>query len=124
MEAFQYCLGKETALVFVSAVTFAPPGSASATCATGPSASAETFAAAPDATCVVTVEHMQKVSKDEVAALTVSMTAEWKSVLTPPEDLCKQEYRSARDPACWTPESARKVQRVQSEPMSPGPTSE
>ena len=109
----QYRLDKETALVLVSAVTFAAPGSASATCATGPSASAETFAAAPDATCVVTVEHMQKVSKNDVPALSASMTAEWKSVLTVPEDPCKQEYRSARERAYWTPESARKVQRVQ-----------
>ena len=35
---------------------------------------------------------MQKVSKDDAAALTASMTAEWKSVLTASEDLCKQEY--------------------------------
>ena len=106
----QYRLDKERALVLVSAVTFAAPGSASA-------------AAAPEAPCVVTVEYMQKVSKDESAALMVSMTAEWKSVLTAPEDLCKRECRSSDDRAYWTPESASKVRRVQSEPMSPGPAS-
>lgn len=106
----QYRLDKERALVLVSAVTFAAPGSASA-------------AAAPEAPCVVTVENMQKVSKDESAALMVSMTAEWKSVLTAPEDLCKRECRSSDDRAYWTPESASKVRRVQSEPMSPGPAS-
>ncbi len=71
--------------------------------------------------CVVSVEHMQKVSKDEAAALLISMTAEWKSVLTVPEDLCKREFQSASDPAYWTPESMTKVRRVQSEPASPGP---
>ena len=61
---------------------------------------------------------MQKVSRDDAAALTASMTAEWKSVLTAPRDLCKQEYW-AGEAAYWTPESTRKVRRVQSEPMSP-----
>ena len=62
---------------------------------------------------------MQKVSKDEAVALQASMTAEWKSVLTAPEDLCKQECRSAGDRAYWSPQSVSKVRRVQSEPMSP-----
>ena len=62
---------------------------------------------------------MQKVSKDDAAALTASMTAEWKSVLIAPQDLRQQEYRSAGDRAYWTPESVSKVRRVQSEPMSP-----
>ena len=102
----QYRLDKETALVLASAVTPAAPGSASAGSATEPS-------------CVVTVEHMQKVSKDDAAALKTSMAAEWKSVLLVPENLCEQEYHSASDGAYWTPESVRKVRRVQSEPMSP-----
>ena len=46
----QYRLDKETAMVFVSAVTRGPPGFASES-------------------CVVSVEHMQKVSKDETAAV-------------------------------------------------------
>ena len=45
-------------------------------------------------------------------ALTVSMTAEWKSVLTTPEDMCKQEYW-AGEQAYWSPESARKVRAPQ-----------
>ena len=98
----QYRLDKEKALVLVSAVTPTTPGSASGS-------------------WVVSVEHMQKVSKDEAAALRTSMTAEWKSVLTAPDDLCKREYQSASDPAYWTPESMTKVRRVQSEPSSPGP---
>ena len=98
----QYRLDKETALVLVSAVTLAKPGSASDP-------------------CVVSVEHMRKVSKDERAALLISMASEWKSVLTAPDDLCKREYQSASDPAYWTPESMQKVRRLQSEPASPGP---
>ena len=77
----QYRLDKETALVLVSAVTFGAPSSASVESATGLSAHA---AAAPEAPCVVSVEYMQKVSKDDEAALTASMIAEWKSVLTAP----------------------------------------
>ena len=98
----QFRLDKETALVLGSAVTLAKPGSASDP-------------------CVVSVEHMRKVSKDERAALLISMASEWKSVLTAPDDLCKREYQSASDPAYWTPESMTKVRRVQSEPASPGP---
>ena len=98
----QYRLDKETALVLGSAVTLAKPGSASDP-------------------CVVSVEHMRKVSNDERTALLISMASEWKSVLTAPDDLCKREYQSASDPAYWTPESMTKVRRVLSEPMSPGP---
>ena len=113
----QYRLDTETALVLVSAVTFGAPGSASAGSTMESSVDA---AVAPDAPCVVSVEHMQKLSKDDVTALVVSMAAEWKSVLTAPEDLCKREFQSASDKAYWTPESVTKVRRVQSEPMSPG----
>ena len=98
----QFRLDKETALVLGSAVTLAKPGSASDP-------------------CVVSVEHMRKVSKDERTALLISMASEWKSVLTAPDDLCKREYQSASDPAYWTPESMTKVRRLQSEPASPGP---
>ena len=107
----QYRLDTETALVLVSAVTFEAPGSASA---------GSSIQGAPDAPCVVSVEHMQKLSKDDVTALVVSMAAEWKSVLTAPEGLCKREFQSASDKAYWTPESVTKVRRVQAEPMSPG----
>ena len=98
----QYRLDKETVLVLVSAVTRPTPGTASED-------------------CLVSVEHMQKVSKDEAAALRISMTAEWKSVLTVSEGLCKREYQSASDPAYWTPDSMSKARRVLSEPASPGP---
>ncbi len=67
--------------MLVSAVTVATPGSASVADA----------AVTPDAACVVSVEHMQKVSKADVAALWASMTTEWKSVLTAPEDFGKRE---------------------------------
>ena len=112
-------MDKATALVLVSAVTFVAPGSANAESAIGPSAHA---ALAPDAPCVVSVEHMQKISRDDVAALKTSMTAEWQSVLTAPGDLCQKESWSG-DAAYWTPESARKVRRMQSEPMSPASAS-
>ena len=117
----QYRLDTETALVLVSAVTFGAPGSASAGSIMESSVDA---AVAPDAPCVVSVEHMQKLSKDDVTALVVSMAAEWKSVLTAPQDLCKREFQSASDKAYWTPESVTKVRRVQSEPMSPGPATD
>ena len=107
----QYRLDSETALVLVSAVTFGAPGSASA-------------GSTEESLCVVSVEHMQKLSKDDVTALVVSMAAEWKSVLTAPQDLCKREFQSASDKAYWTPESMTKVRRVQSEPMSPGPATD
>ena len=113
----QYRLDTEAALVVMSAVTFGAPGSASAGSSMESSVDA---AVAPDALCVVSVEHMQKLSKDDVTALVVSMAAEWKSVLTAPEDLCKREFQSASDKAYWTPESVTKVRRVQSEPVSPG----
>ena len=98
-KTMKYCLDKESALILVSAVTFEAPGSANAV-------------AAPEAFCVVAVKNMQKVSKDDAAALTGSMTLELKSALT---------AQRADDRAYWTPESQTKVRRVQSEPMSPGP---
>ena len=107
----QHRLDKERALVLVSAVTLAAPGSASA-------------AAAPDALPIVRVEHMQKVSNDESVALTVSMTYEWQSVLTNPEDGREQPgLRGADDREYWTPSPANKVRRMESDPKSPGPAS-
>ena len=110
-----YRLDKETALVLVSAVATAAPGSASAASATAP-------AGGPSASgpLVATVEHMQKVSTDKLAALTLSMGAEWKSVLaeasaqgTSPGPLSSKEVEY------WSVERAKKVRRVQSEPQSP-----
>ena len=105
-EIMQYRLDKERTLVFVSAITCATPGSANA-------------AAAPEAPCVVAVENMQKVSKDDAAY----WTAERKSVPNAPETLCKRECWSSDNPTYWTPESASKARRVQFAPMSPGPSS-
>ena len=70
---------------------------------------------APDDACVVSVEHMQKVSRDEVSALKESMSIEWKSVLTKPEDVHKREYQSLSNKAYWAPGTANKVRWVQSE---------
>ena len=64
----QYRLDMETALVLASAVQIQAPDSASAE---------------GGGNCVVTVEHMQKISDKHAAALSVSMALEWKSVLTP-----------------------------------------
>ena len=94
----QYRLDKERALVLVSAVTFEE-----------------------DAPCMVSVEHMQKISQDDAATLTESTTVEWKSVLTTPEDLCKEAYWAGGQ-EYWSPEKARKVRRLQSEPTSPKPS--
>ena len=93
----QYRLDKERALVLVSAVTVPD--------------------AAADTPWVVSVEHIQKVSQNEAAALADSMTVEWESVLTAPADLCK-EACWAGGQEYWSPEKARKVRRLQSEPMS------
>ena len=60
---------------------------------------------------------MQKVSQDDAAAITDSMTVEWESVLTAPADLCKEAYWAGGQ-EYWSPEKATKVRRLQSEPMS------
>ena len=66
------------------------------------------------------MEHATKLSKDEVTALTRSLAAEWKAVLTaagasdaaltPP---------SAKSSEYWSGERPRKVRRIISEPFSP-----
>ena len=98
----QYRLDKETALVLASAVEIEAPGSASAE---------------DGAKCVVTVEHMQKLTREQVTALSSSMELEWKSVLTP--HYFNVQKRSSSEQAYWTPESAKKVRRILSEPTSP-----
>ena len=103
----QYRLDTETALVLGSAVEIKAPGSASA----------EGGAAEGGANCVVTVEHMQKLSDKYATALTLSMALEWKSVLTPL--FFETQKRSSSEQAYWTPESAKKVRRLVSEPTSP-----
>ena len=98
----QYRLDTETALVLASAVQTEALGSASAE---------------GGANCVVTVEHMQKISDKHAAALSLSMALEWKSVLTPV--FFESHKRSSSEQAYWTPESAKKLRRLVSEPASP-----
>ena len=98
----QYRLDTETALVLASAVQIEALGSASAE---------------GGANCVVTVEHMQKISDKHAAALSLSMALEWKSVLTPL--FFETQKRSSSEQAYWTPESAKKLRRLVSEPTSP-----
>ena len=71
------------------------------------------------ANCVVTVEHMQKLSDKHAAALSLSMALEWKSVLTPL--FFESQKRSSSEQVYWTPESVKKVRRLVSEPASPAP---
>ena len=66
---------------------------------------------------MVTVEHMHKISDKESVTLSVSMGLEWKSVLTPL--YFETQKRSSSEQAYWTPESAKKVRRLVSEPTSP-----
>ena len=89
----QYRLDTETALVLGSAVQMEAPN------------------------CVVTVEHMQKLSEKNAAALSASMSLEWKSVLTPL--FFESQKRSSSEEAYWTPESVKKLKRLVSEPTSP-----
>ena len=98
----QYRLDKETALVLASAVEIEALGSASAE---------------GGAKCVVTVEHMQKISDMHAAALSSSMTLEWKSVLTPL--FFGTQNCSSSEQAYWIPESAKKLRRIVPEPRSP-----
>ena len=71
-----------------------------------------------------TMEHVTKLSKDEVAALTTSLTAEWKAILTNQDTVSASDTppaASAADPgsAYWSEDRQRKVRRVSSEPQSP-----
>ena len=98
----QYRLDYEMALVLASTVHIESLGSASTESGTN---------------CVVTVEHMQKVSETNMRALALSMNLEWKSVMTP--NYYETQKRSSCEPVYWTPESAKKVWRLVSEPKSP-----
>ena len=98
----QYRLDTETALVLASAVEIQASDSANAK---------------GGSNCVVTVEHMQKVSDKDAKALSLSMSLEWKSVLTPL--FFENQKRSSSEEEYWTPLAAKKVRRLVSEPMSP-----
>ena len=106
-----YRLDTESALILASVVECPAPGSASA-------------AGAADGACpTATIEHVTKLSKDEVAALTRSLAAEWKAVLTAaaPDPAETPPPKSAKDPASgyWSEGRQRKVRRLLLEPHSP-----
>ena len=67
------------------------------------------------------MEHTTKLSKDEVKALTRSLAAEWKAVLTAAgaSGAALTPLTSAKDSAYWSGERVRKVRRILSEPFSP-----
>ena len=100
-----YRLDTETALVLASAVEYM-----------------QDIEGVQNKRFAVTVEYMQKISKDEKNALTLSMNLEWKSVLTKMADLESSPERvSSRAEEYWSAERTPKVRRIQSEPQSPGP---
>ena len=103
-----YRLDKETALVLASAVECPAPGIASAT----------------DGPCrTATIEHVVKLSKDEVLALQKSMAAEWKAILTRPQPgsspAASPMSTKQVDSSYWSEERQPKLRRIQSEPQSP-----
>ena len=105
-----YRLDKETALVLASAVECPAPGIASAT----------------DGPCrTATIEHVVKLSKDEVLALQKSMAAEWKAILTSPQPgsspAASPMSTKQVDSSYWSEERQPKLRRLQSEPRSPKP---
>ena len=111
-QTLEYRLAKETALVLVSAVEHLKPGSASLGSSNGSTSGAERT--------ILTVEHMQKISKDERNALERSMAVEWKSVLTTINDdqLSLPKRASSTDSEYWE-SPATKLRRIQSEPGTP-----
>ena len=105
-----YRLENEFALILVSAVDCGAPGSASAAGAAG------------NARPTATIEHVTKLTKDDVAALTVSLAEEWKAVLTldtpRSADDASTPQRHSKDPGSeyWSEDRQRKVRRLVSEP--------
>ena len=103
-----YRLDKEAALVLASAAHCPAPGSASADGGTCPTA---------------TIEHVVKLSKDEVLALQKSMAAEWKAILTRPQPgsspAASPMSTKQVDSSYWSEERQPKLRRIQSEPQSP-----
>ena len=114
-KSLTYRLDREMALVLVSAVERHGPGAAS------PDASGASAApgAAPQCECLTaTVEHMEKVSKDEKSTLERALTLEWKSVLSTEELTDTPKRVSSSEQEYWT-QSASKLRRLMSEPASP-----
>ena len=98
-----YRLDKEAALVLASAVQ-CPDGK--------------------DGACrTATIEHVVKLSKDEVTALQRSMAVEWKAILTSPPEAASpaasQMSTKDKDGDYWSEGRQRKVRRIVSEPHSP-----
>ena len=111
-----YRLDTEAALVLASAVDFPAPGSASAADAAGLAAGSGGQSPCP----TFTMEHVTKLSKDEVTVLARSLAAEWKAVLTAAgASDAALTPTSAKDSAYWSGERPRKVRRIISEPFSP-----
>ena len=105
-----YRLDKEVALVLVSAVACGEPGSASSPSAGG------------GARPIATIEHMTKLSKDDVAALERNLAVEWKAVLKAPalDPTTTPIPKSPKSPEeHWSDQRQRKVRRLVSEPLSP-----
>ena len=101
--------------MLASGIATAAPGAASAASATA-SAGDQSGSELLD----VTMEHILKLSKDEVAALTVSMGAEWKAILSDAEWKDDSQGRlSSQEPGYWLVERAKKMRRMRSEPQSP-----
>ena len=114
-KSLTYRLDREMALVLVSAVERHGPGAASSD-ASGASAAP---GAAPQCECLTaTVEHMEKVSKDEKSTLERALTLEWKSVLSTEEPTDTPKRVSSSEQEYWT-QSASKLRRLMSEPASP-----
>ena len=72
---------------------------------------------------IATIEHVTKLSKDDVAELTRSLAEEWKAVLTTTQDSTEAvatPERHSRDPGSgyWSEGRQRKVRRLVSEPTS------
>ena len=104
-----YRLDTECALILVPAVDCGAPVSASAAGAAG------------NARPTATIEHVRKLSKDEIAELTRSLAQEWKAVLTTPQvgdevEATPERHSKNPDTKYWSEERLRKVRRMESEP--------
>ena len=112
-KSLTYRLDREMALVLVSAVERHRPGSASL----GASGANSSAAKAPEGQYITaTVEHMVKISKDEMKALECAMTLEWKSVLTTTgEHAASPKRLSSTELEYWT-SPVSKLRRMESEP--------
>ena len=115
-KSLTYRLDQEMALVLVSAVERHGPGAASP----GASGGNVSSGVAPSGEAITaTVEHMEKISKDEKNALERAMTLEWKSVLTTISSEPTMTKRvSASELEYWT-QTVSKLRRMESEPASP-----